>query len=104
MATTTATDKLLSTQQVADRLGGMHRENVCVLIRTGKLGAKKVIVRGRSTKRPTPRYMVPESELRRYIRELPDAVQTEAPPEANHRAQKRPTRRIRAGDVIEFVR
>jgi hypothetical protein len=76
-------DRVFNTTKTGELLGGMHRNDVCMLIRSGKLAAKRISVRGRGGR---PRYVVTESAIRDYIRSLPDATQAPAP-----RAKRRAT-------------
>lgn len=62
--------RLLDTAEVGRRLGGACPSDVLHLIRTGKLAAKSLVIRGEGKR---PRKYVLESELERYIQNLPDA-------------------------------
>lgn len=86
-------ERLLSTTKAGEALGGLHRNDVCRLIRDGKLTAKKLVVRGRGGK---PRYAAPQSSIDQFIREMPDA-------KGDARPVRRAPRRGNLRDVIEFV-
>lgn len=81
-------ERLYSTSQVAQLLGGMHLNSVLLLIKSKKLAAKRQLVRGKGKK---PRLYVTATELNRYIRELPDADEKqrgEAPPPKSSRRHR----------------
>lgn len=69
-------ERLLDTREVGRRLGGAHPNDVLALIRSGRLAAKCLTIRGEGKR---PRKYVPESELDRFIRELPDANEPVTP-------------------------
>lgn len=64
---------LLTPAQAGKRLGGLKASAVIRLIREGRLGAKVMPIRPDTGTKP--RRYIPETELERFMRELPDAVQ-----------------------------
>lgn len=83
-------DRLLDMTAAGAALGGLHPSDVRRLGRDGKLDLVKQVVRGRSVK---PRLYVRQSELDRYIRELPPAGIVETQPVVRRRGQSAELRR-----------
>jgi hypothetical protein len=78
-------ERLYSTSQVAELLGGLHPNAVLLLIKHKKLAAKRQNIRGESK---CARLYVKASELNRYIRELPGADEMKQEP-GKQRTSKR---------------
>jgi len=70
-------EKLLTPEQAAPRLGLSNGEDVCRLIRRGKLRARKLVVRGRGGK---PRWRIQESAIDEFILSLPETEVTPSAP------------------------
>jgi hypothetical protein len=86
-------ERLHTVEKAGELLGDLNRDDVCRLIRQGKLQAKKRIVRGRGVR---PRYVITQTAIENYIRELPNAVDDVLP------VRRRPRHGVLAG-VEEFV-
>lgn len=61
------TDRLYSTSQAGQLLGGINPDDVRRLIRDGKLNAVPMIVRGKGKR---PRKYIPASDLQKFIQDL----------------------------------
>lgn len=88
-------ERLYDVKRAGEILGGLHPNDVYHLIHTGRLAAKRHVVRGKNIR---PRLYVLQSELERYMRELPDAVE---PPVV---VAERPTRSRRSGRLPAGLR
>lgn len=88
-----AMDRLYTTTAAGEILGGLHRNDVNILIRDRKLTAVIQPVRGRGTK---PRKYIKASELERYMRELEEHAYTTENPATPPRIRRRPISSLRA--------
>jgi hypothetical protein len=98
-------ERLLTTAQVAEAIG-INPEEVCRRIRAGEIPGK--LMRGPRRKpgarRSRPTYRVLESELTRYMQDLPDVSPDRgAVPRARPKPKRSAPRGRMAEDVIEFV-
>lgn len=91
-----------STTKAGELLGGLHARDVCTLIKTGKLRAKKQVVRGKGIK---ARYLVLEDAIDDYLAKLEDAktAAVEAEEKKPPTKARRKSPRSNLNGVIEFV-
>lgn len=66
--------KLLNLTEVGELIGRIHRPQVLALIRSGRLRAKRLNILGDKRWR----FYVTQSEVERFIRDLPEDVPTAA--------------------------
>lgn len=64
----TKVERHYSPQQAKDVLGVAHVNEIYLMIKSGKLVARKRVLRGHGTR---PRLIIPESELRKVIDAMP---------------------------------
>lgn len=97
---TQTADRLLTLPQAAAIIG-VHSKNVGELVRAGLLVAKLLTVRGKGKRR---RYRILESEVERYIRDLPE-WEPDKKTERATSGRTRQVRRLKQDDkgVIQFV-
>lgn len=93
-------ERLLTPAEVGTRIGGLCASDVRVLIRAGKISAKRLVVRGTNK---MPRLVVLESEVERYMRDMEDYIPKDAPAHSGKQSKVRKPRRGNLSDVHEFV-
>lgn len=86
-------DRLVKASEAATILGTTPK-GLVAMIRAGQLAAKKRLVQHKPGCKPKANYLILESELTRYMVDLPDAGTP---------VQRRASRRESLSDVIQFV-